>query len=170
MIQTSTPLVLVGAKTVRALVAPLRALVWGAEKIEEIFVPEVEKKLANVPEERRISPDLTIAGPAVEALRFTGDQPELRDMFANLLAVSIDVETAKNAHPAFVEIIKQLTPDEARILKHIGSVRADIPLIDLHRHQIGTDGYKIIVKNFSLLGDLADCDHKVTSAKHRAAL
>jgi len=40
-------------------------------------------------------------------------------MFENLLASSMDRDTAAGTHPAFVSMISQLTPDEARILKSI---------------------------------------------------
>ena len=52
----------------------------------------------------------------------------LRELYANLLATSIDSITAHEAHPAFVEIIRQLTPDEARIVKYIFE-RMYLPII-----------------------------------------
>jgi hypothetical protein len=40
-------------------------------------------------------------------------------MYVNLLATAMDRQTAEKAHPAFVEIIRQLTPDEARLMSHL---------------------------------------------------
>ena len=37
-------------------------------------------------------------------------------MYLNLLATAMDKDTVERAHPAFAEVIRQLTPDEARIL------------------------------------------------------
>src|SRR5690242_16589325 len=58
------------AKAVRFALAPLAALVWGFEKIEEYLVPALEKRLARVPPENVITPNPTVAGPALEALRY----------------------------------------------------------------------------------------------------
>ena len=57
-----------------------------------------------------------IAVPAVEALRYTAEEPALCEMYLHLLATAMDSRTVPLAHPAFAEIIRQLTPDEARII------------------------------------------------------
>jgi Abortive infection alpha len=68
-----------------------------------------------------VAPPLNVAGPAIEALKYTGSEASLREMYINLLSTSMDSETTKQAHPSFVEIIRQLTPDEARLLSHVSS-------------------------------------------------
>lgn len=86
------------------------------------YFARVEKKLDAVPAERQQPPPPTIAAPAAFQYALLGESDEvaeLREMFENLLAASMDRETASNAHPAFVSMISQLTPDEARILKSI---------------------------------------------------
>jgi hypothetical protein len=109
------------AKAVNVALAPLRGLIWGWDKIEEIVIPAIgkrfEKKLRCL-----VEPPLTVAGPALEALRFAGPVPALREMYINLLATSMDSETVHKAHPAFVEIIKQLSPDEARLFSTIAQM------------------------------------------------
>ena len=42
----------------------------------------------------------------------------------------MDEVTSVNAHPSFVEIIKQLTPVEARILKFMIGTE-EVPMIDI---------------------------------------
>lgn len=82
----------------------------------------VEDKLADVPEERRQPAPATIAAPAALHYALLGesdDVADLREMFENLLASSMDRDTAAGTHPAFAAMISQLTPDEARILKSI---------------------------------------------------
>lgn len=151
---------LIVAKTVKTLVAPLGAFVWGYEKIEDFLVREVAERLKNVPDENRISPEITVGGPIIEALRFAGQNDELRDMFANLLATSMDSETASKAHPAFGEIIKQLSPDEARILKYLAKNNLkSVPMLEVRRIEQDKKGYTDLVRNFTHLGKLAGCDH-----------
>ena len=149
---------LMGARGVRALVSLVYPLVWTVDKISEYFEPELDKKLAAVPEERRIAPNLAIAGPVYEAVRFLGQEPVLRNLFANLLITAMDKETARSAHPAFVEIIKQMSPDEARILKYM-SDNSIQPFINIHKLRKNVSGYVAAYRNLSLLATLAKCEH-----------
>lgn len=56
-------------------------------------------------------------------------------MFENLLVTSMDRDTASGAHPAFVSMIPQLTPDEAWILKSID--RTDYTLATVRAGRAG---------------------------------
>lgn len=106
----------------RIALAPLSAMIWGYDKIAEyldVAIPEYFAK-KNIKEENIKSPDPSIAGPAIEALRFTSHIHELREMFTNLLGASMNKEN-HDEHPAFVEIIKQLCPDECKMLKYLMS-------------------------------------------------
>ena len=145
-------------KTVKALLTPVKLLVWGYDQFESLFLPDVERKMKGVPEDRRIEPSLIVAGPTVQALAFAGPIPELRNMFANLLATAMDAQTAQYAHPAFVEIIKQMSPDEARILRHM-SDGENVPMVHLQRFMEGSGGYTYVFRNFTLLGELPGCEH-----------
>ncbi|UUE08573.1 DUF4393 domain-containing protein [Dickeya zeae] len=106
------------AKLVNVALAPVSAFVWSYEKIREFVDNKVSDKLKNINPEDIISPAPNVAGPALEALKYTGCNETLSDMYACLLASAMDKNKAEVAHPAFVEIIKQLTPDEARIIKN----------------------------------------------------
>lgn len=98
---------------------PLKVLVWGFDQIEAYVVQKIPIKLAEVPPDQVLTPSALVAGPAIEALRFAGSSPELAEMFAELLASSMHPGRAALAHPAFVEVIKQMLPDEARLLRHM---------------------------------------------------
>ena len=104
-------------KTVNIALAPIKALVWGYEKIEDYITTRVSEKLKNIPEENITTPPTEIAGPAVEALRFSGNDKNLRELYANLLASSMDINTQYLIHPGYVEIIKNLSSDEAILLQ-----------------------------------------------------
>jgi hypothetical protein len=105
------------AKTVRVALFPISALVWGYEKIGAYLDARLSEKLQYTPPGRITTPPPNVAGPAIEALRFTGDVEELREMYASLLATAMDSATMEKAHPAFVDAIRQLTADEARALR-----------------------------------------------------
>jgi hypothetical protein len=107
------------AKAIHVALSPVSALIWGFEQIKEYLSESLAEKLKYTPPERIITPNPAIAGPVIESLRFTANEPSLRELYSNLLATSMDSENAHKAHPAFVEILKQLSPDEARILKYL---------------------------------------------------
>lgn len=137
--------------TARVLLSPLKAVVWGYDKVEQWVVEEVQERLERVPEEHRVEPKLMIAGPTVDAMKYAGAEPSLRDLFANLLVTSMDSRTSRDAHPAFVEMIKQLTTDEAKLLRSLKPRRV-YPLVDVRRYpkESPTD-MLVLRRNFSLL-------------------
>lgn len=144
------------AKAVNVALAPVSGLVWGYEKCKDFVENKVASKLQNVPPERLITPQPSVAGPAIEALRYTGYQDEIADMFANLLASAMTKETSSGALPSFVEIIKQLSPDEAKLLKYLFSSSIN-PLANI-RQVYENGGFEVICHKFSLLGVLASCE------------
>lgn len=149
------------AKTVNLALSPLQGVVWGYEKIKDRFFPKIEERLKNVPPENIVTPNISVAGPIMEALRYTGSEEALSDLYANLLAASMDKTTATTAHPAFTEIIKQLTPDEARLIALFPS-EPYMPLIDIRRGtKVGgsVESFVTAYANHSELGDMAKCEH-----------
>lgn len=149
-------------KAINVALAPVGALVWGYEKCQDFISTKVADRLKDVPPEDIITPKPNVAGPAIEALRYTGHEETLSDMYANLLAASMDKTSAQGAHPAFVEIIKQLTPDEAKIVALFKSNRA-FPLLNAGRnYKVETEekkGGQVMLSNFSLLGEEAGVEY-----------
>ncbi|MCB1047644.1 MAG: DUF4393 domain-containing protein [Calditrichaeota bacterium] len=111
------------AKTVRIALSPLSALVWGYEQISEYLESALTYRLQGLPLDRIKTPSIAIAGPAIQSLSFASDLPELREMWANLIATSMDIEVSHKAHPSFVEVIRQLDPNEALIINCFASKR-----------------------------------------------
>lgn len=141
-------------KLVNVALAPVGLLVWGYDQCEGFIKTKVADRLKNTPPEDIITPKPNVAGPAIEALRYTGHEESLSDMYANLLASAMDKKTADGAHPAFVEMIKQFTPDEAKLMAfflkrqpfQIVSVRAE--------NKDGTGGITV-AHHLSLFGEQA---------------
>jgi hypothetical protein len=105
------------AKSVRIALAPLSALVWGYDQVAGWLEQRLSEKLEGVNPSKIRTPPPNVCGPAIEALRFTAGVHILREMYATLIATSMNSDANQTAHPAFVEIIKQLTSDEARLLR-----------------------------------------------------
>ena len=144
------------AKTVHIALAPVSALLWGYEQIKEYLEQRLTEKLRDVPPERIITPSPAVVGPAVESLRFTAQEPSLRELYASLIATALDAQTAFDAHPAFVEIIRQLNPNEALLLPALRH-EAISPLITLVGEFYSTREKRLVrwnfLHNFSLLPD-----------------
>jgi abortive infection alpha-like protein len=113
------------------------------------------EKLKYTPPERIVSPNLAVAGPIVDAMRFVAHEPDLREMYANLLATSMDANIARNAHPAFVEIIRQLTADEAKILEVV-AYEESVNISDVFKTEPGSDRPVYNLKYMNL-AELSEC-------------
>ncbi len=111
------------AKTIHVALAPLSLLVWGYDRISEYLETALTERLKGIPPEQIVTPNPSVAVPALEAMRYTAHEPSLRELFANLLATAMDKDTSEKIHPAFVEIIRQMTPDEARIFRIVAATR-----------------------------------------------
>lgn len=83
---------------------------------EDTFPEEMGAKIYDVPDENIITPPASVAVPALQGLSYTFEEPNLKEMYLNLLATASDDRQADQAHPAFADIIKQLTPKETQLL------------------------------------------------------
>ena len=106
------------ARTISIALAPLEGATWGYDKIKEWLAVKLTRKLSKVLPENIQTPPMVIAGPTLFELHFVKDERELKEMSANLLAAAMNSEIANNVHPSFVQILKQLSPDEAKVLKY----------------------------------------------------
>jgi hypothetical protein len=145
-------------KALNAALLPIEGLIWGVEKIRDFVHTRVAQKLQNTPTECIRTPDPAVAGPILESLRYTGHHEALRELYANLLANAIDERTAREAHPGFVEIIRNLSPDEARILKFLAT-HSSYPIINIKRVLKKDGGYIVLYRHLTLLSVNAGCQH-----------
>ena len=106
-------------RTINAALTPLRQ--WIDQK--EYNLAESKKlltqKLENTDPGKIVTPEAYVAVPAFQAIAYCMSNNELYDLFANLLAKAMVSGWKEKVHPAFVEIIKQLSPNDALVLKEI---------------------------------------------------
>ena len=102
----------------------------------EAFEDDLKEKTKHIPPENLQIPPTMIAGPTLEALRYTYDEAELREMYENLLASAMDKRIANQALPSFVDAIKQMSPLDALILQKF---------VDLY--QLACAGIKFSIQN-----------------------
>lgn len=80
------------------------------------FENELKKKISQIPKDKLVEPDIQIIAQALEAAKYCVEKEELRHMFANLIANSLNDDTYEDVHPIYISIIKSLTPFDAKLL------------------------------------------------------
>lgn len=128
-------------RTINSLFSPIDIWITKREyKVEEVKAI-LAKKLKDVSEDKLTTPEPYIAVPAIEAISYSMDNEQLKNMYANLLARAMLKSEQSKVHPSFVEIIKQLSPNDALLFKEIMEREAS-PIIHLSVVQdVGNNGY-----------------------------
>jgi hypothetical protein len=99
-------------KTLRLALVPFQLTGAAQDRIANF----IERAVKRVPVKNRIPPVPQILGPSLEGIRYENADSPIDQMFSELLSRSMDSSRVDEAHPAYPVIIKQLSPDEARIL------------------------------------------------------
>lgn len=111
-----------------------RWVINGEESIKRT-IEAVGERASEIPEEHLVEPPAHVAVPAIQQLAYCYDSEELREMYAKLLLSSMDDRSSDLVHPGFVQILKELCPDEAKLLRSLARCREDgeiiVPTIDL---------------------------------------
>lgn len=121
------------SKAIGSTVSDIWFLVFGgighvAEKRKLRYAVELEKyneelhaTVNEIPKERKIEPDIQIVAPALEASKYCVEKEELRKMFVNLIASSMDCDKVTSVHPIFTDIISKLSSMDALLFKTIAN-------------------------------------------------
>lgn len=151
-------------RAIKAALLPVEKWILTRENNLEETRLLLEQKLENVSPEMIESPEPYIAVPALQYISYCMDNEELRDMYANLLANSMNKVVKNGVHPGFVEIIKQLCPDEAKFLKYL-STNTIIPTITLKYVDEKHQGINI-VDDFSDVPEKIGCEKPYDVSKY----
>lgn len=111
------------------------------------FNKDMAEKLKDVPEENLTAPKPSLAGPAMQHLGYSLEEPDLKEMYLNLLATASDNRRSDDAHPSFVEVIKQLTAEESRLLEDILAYGHPLPIVTYYFRLTGQDGQVTLLKH-----------------------
>lgn len=146
-------------RAIRAALSPIEKWVLAKESNLAQIQQALDEKLKDTPADDIVTPEAYVGVPALQAASYCVDNDELRNMYANLLASSMKKQTKPYVHPSYAQIIQQLSPDEAKLLKKINGMRNDIPVIDLNFETKGQSGHVPIIKCFSPFVFEAGCDY-----------
>lgn len=126
---------------------------------------ESKEKIVLIPDEHRIqNPNPSVIFPAIQTLLYYLNEEEIRKLFVNLLSSAYDKRKISNLHPGFINIITQLSPNDARILHYIHAHQDFIGIIAIKSNEeyplidskivfdIGIEQLSLSMNNLSRLG------------------
>ena len=114
-------------RLLNAICSPIDIWILNKEHSVKETAKLLEKKLEEIPDEKIVTPPNYVFIPALQAISISIDNEVLRDMYANLLAKSVYAETSAQAHPSYVDIIRQMDPIDAIIFKKIVNNQNSLP-------------------------------------------
>ena len=112
----------------------------------EQYNRELQGSVSNIPPEKLIEPDIQITAQALENSKYCIESKELRKLFVNLISNSMNSDCTNIVHPSFAEIIKQMSPLDARILKSLNPGE-NFPLVDYVVETVNDHSYETLLSN-----------------------
>lgn len=122
----------------------------------ECYHNELSAEISKIPADKKIEPDLQVTAQALENSKYCVESKELRKLFVNLISKSMNSDYSATVHPSFAEIIKQMSPDDARILQTI-PLKNPIPIVDYIVEDKRTHAYITELSNV-YISKLSDMD------------
>jgi len=114
-------------KAIRWLMPSIQFMAHNQDMLLKERIRQVD---AEVPEERQIPASPSILFPVLESLSRQEEGNPLAELYMNLLKRAIDRDRVNEAHPAFCNIINQLSGDEAILLCMFWSKAKDVNVPD----------------------------------------
>lgn len=128
----------------------LSPITWANERTRIALKGNLEKyraEIEHLPEEKVALVPPEIGVPILEKLGYVTNE-ELSDLYVNLLAKASCVDTVQFAHPSFVNIVNNLSPDEAVLLKEM-HLRGTMPFIAVGYIPPSGGGRRIVADLFT---------------------
>jgi hypothetical protein len=119
-------------------------------KFKQSIIDNVNK----IPEENRDSSKLNLAMKTIEDSKYQISDDNLREMFAKLIAASIDKRNNQGLSPRFSNVLSQFSPEDAKFLMQISTNKSYfMPTVIFFSQKDNssghTDGDHFIAPNYS---------------------
>ncbi|WP_339765702.1 DUF4393 domain-containing protein [uncultured Pseudosulfitobacter sp.] len=141
---------LVLSKAVNNVLLPIAAVNFAFDKgrkyFDEKFQKDLEGKASNIAPEDVVEPKASVAAPVLQGLAFSHEEPSLKDMYLSLLRTAMNRSEADTAHPAYAEVIKQLSAVEAPLLLLVLKGKSPSPIVKLNRKVESAKG-EVLIKS-----------------------
>ncbi len=86
------------------------------------------EKISSIPTEKIVPIPPEVGVPVVEKLAYVADK-DLRELYVELLTKASNIDTQSQAHPSFVNVLNNISPDEAHLLQQIRQKTGVIPFV-----------------------------------------
>lgn len=96
----------------------------------------VENELQKIPATDIRCPSAKVVVPLLQNASIT-EEANLREMYGKLLARDMNQKTSPSIHPAYVEIINQMSSDDAELFQRIVEINDSIPVASI-KFEFGT--------------------------------
>ncbi len=90
---------------------------YAKSKLEE-YANELKNKAKEIPLENLVYPRVNILGPTIEALKYNLNEEYIKELFTNILVSDMDDRKQSKVLPAYIELIKQLSQNDAKMLEY----------------------------------------------------
>lgn len=120
-------------------------ITWANERSRICLERNLElyrRRLSAIPEEKIVPVAPEIGVPIAEKISYVADH-RLSELYVNLLAKASSADFVSQVHPSFVNVINNLSPDEAQLLEYFVS-KEDLVFITVKRVYKITGLYKIV--------------------------
>ena len=119
------------------------------QEVDNLFLKDIATEVSNIQIDQIQEPKLSVLGPALEASKYYIDDEELRSLFAKLIAASMDNSKNEVLQPAFVEIIKQMSPIDAKNLINLYDIKdKQNPIVSIILESKDSKNYKEVFDHF----------------------
>lgn len=89
-----------------------------AKELEKYKI-KIEQEISKIPTDKKSDADIQIIGPVLEVSKYCAEKKELRDMFAKLIASSMNTDRQDKVHPIFSDMIRRMTVFDAQLFMDI---------------------------------------------------
>ena len=137
--------------------------------LAEAIRNHISLNLAEVDVKDICQPDVSIVGPVFSALQYSYHQPQIVRLYGNLISTAMSVKTARFAHPGFVDLIRNITEDEARVLSWFFKQKV-LPVIDIKKVITKTESEMRLNTLVSTIAQDAGCEYDDLAESYLANL
>ncbi|MFL9567140.1 DUF4393 domain-containing protein [Acinetobacter baumannii] len=109
--------------------SPIKFLNEKTELNRQNNLKQLAKRFSEIPHEKIVEAPPEIAVPIAEKLAYVSNE-ELRNLYIELLAKASTNDLNSTAHPSFINIVNNLSPDEAVLIKYLRKNKG-IPFVNI---------------------------------------
>lgn len=110
----------------------------------ELELKKMQAKYNKIPAEYQVEPTSYIALKSTNELNYALEEEHLKEMFENLLISDMDSRKKSRVRPIYIEIIKQLSKDDAKFLQYFHKYKDFFCSISITLKRNNSEGYSTL--------------------------